>query len=238
MPTFRVGFVDRTPWSASPSPLYSKMDLVTVDGTTYQWIAATDGSGSVTDTAKWRVFASKGAQGVTGSNGAQGAQGAQGAAGANGAQGAQGAQGLGYGSTTSTTSLLIGTGTKAFTVNALGAFGLSSRVRATNATGIWMEGDITAITGLNVTVTVTDTSGAGTFASWSFDLAGVKGAQGAAGTNGSNGTTGSQGPQGAAGTNGAQGAQGTTGVVPMVTMTAAAYAGITPVAGTLYVVTE
>ena len=93
MPTFRVGFVDRTPWSASPNPLYSKMDLVTVDGTTYQWISATDGSGSVTDTAKWRVFASKGAQGVTGATGATGPQGYTGPSGANGATGPQGASG-------------------------------------------------------------------------------------------------------------------------------------------------
>jgi len=81
----------------------------------------------------------------------------------------------GYDGVTSATSVLIGTGSKTWTFNILGAFNLGSRVRvADNAapSANWCEGVITGVSGLAVTVTVDIIGGSGTKASWNVSLAG------------------------------------------------------------------
>lgn len=95
--------------------------------------------------------------------------------------------GLGYASMTSTTSRAIGTGSKVFTVNNVGWYTVGTRVRVMDAaaqTTNWMEGLITDITGLNVTVSVDTTAGSGTKSSWTFNVSGEIGPQGPTGATG------------------------------------------------------
>lgn len=100
--------------------------------------------------------------------------------GPQGTPGTNGTNGVGYDGVTSTTSLSVATGSKAFTVNAVGAYAVGSRVRfASSATPTtYMEGIIASIVGLVVTVTVDAISGSGTIASWNASLAGNVGATG------------------------------------------------------------
>jgi hypothetical protein len=91
--------------------------------------------------------------------------------------------GLGYAGLTSTTSTLIGTGNKTFTVNlpnTSDAYVVGSRVRVAYPTtpANFMEGVITAYSGTSLTVNVDSTGGSGTFASWNFSIAGVQGNSG------------------------------------------------------------
>lgn len=103
--------------------------------------------------------------------------GATGATGATGAAGTNGTDGLGYDGITSTTSIAIGTGSKAFTVNKVGALAVGTRVRVayTTTPANYMEGYIATISSLTVTVTVDKVGGTGTFASWTFSVAGDPG---------------------------------------------------------------
>lgn len=94
---------------------------------------------------------------------------------------------------TSTTSLAIGTGSKAFTTQSGKDLGAGSYVIATsdaNPTTNYMSGQITAYSGTTLTVNVTAYGGSGTCADWTIRAsgsAGSTGATGAAGTNGTNG---------------------------------------------------
>ena len=88
--------------------------------------------------------------------------------------------GLGYAGLTSTTSTLIGTGSKTFTVNlpsTSDAYVVGSRVRVAYSVtpANFMEGVITAYSGTSLTVNVDSTGGSGTFASWNFSIAGIQG---------------------------------------------------------------
>jgi hypothetical protein len=123
--------------------------------------------------------------------------------------GPQGPPGPGY-KATSTTSLVVGTGTKTFTTQSGLAYAAGARVRASsNGTPTsWMEGLVTAYSGTNLTFNVDLVSGSGTLADWNLNLAGVQGAQGVPGATGA---TGPQGPQGNPGATGAQGPQGIQG---------------------------
>lgn len=109
-----------------------------------------------------------------------GPAGPTGAAGADGADGTNGIDGVGYDGVTSSTSLSIATGSKAFTVNKIGAYAVGTRVRfASTATPTtYMEGIIASIAGLVVTVTVDAISGSGTLAAWTASVAGNVGATG------------------------------------------------------------
>jgi hypothetical protein len=93
-----------------------------------------------------------------------------------------GPPGVGYGGT-STTSLAIATGSKAFTTQSgLGYDG--ARVRVTSAANHsnWMEGNAT-YSGTTLTVVVDKVNGSGTHADWSFAIAGVPGAGDLVSTN-------------------------------------------------------
>jgi hypothetical protein len=97
--------------------------------------------------------------------------------------------GKGYGGT-STTSLAIGTGSKIF--NGIGtgyAYAVGNYVRASSAAGgaNFMEGFVTAYSGGNITINVTNKGGSGTFANWSLSIAGDPGDVGVASLNGQTG---------------------------------------------------
>lgn len=96
--------------------------------------------------------------------------------GPTGAQGLQGNTGAGYAGA-STTSLAIGTGAKTFTMDATGyAYVTGSRVRATSdaaPTTNWMEGYVTSYSGTSLELTVDVIGGSGTYADWSFTIAGI-----------------------------------------------------------------
>jgi hypothetical protein len=87
---------------------------------------------------------------------------------------------------TSTSSLAIGTGSRAFATQANLAFSVGARVRATNTanTAQWMEGLVTAYSGTTLTVNMDLTNGSGTIASWNINAAGERGASGAAAAGG------------------------------------------------------
>jgi signal peptidase I len=115
--------------------------------------------------------------------------------GANGTNGTNGTNGAGY-TASSTTSVAIGTGAKAFDTQAGLAYVANVRVRVANSSSNYMEGVVASYTGTTLTVTVDRVVGSGTFASWNIGVAGDVGAQGPAGTNGTNGATGATGPAG------------------------------------------
>jgi hypothetical protein len=162
-----------------------------------------------------------GPTGATGATGPQGPKGDKGDTGATGAQGPQGnpgatgATGPGY-TATSTTSVVIGTGSKTFTTQSGLAYSVGARVRTTSngAPTNWMEGQVTAYGGTTLTLNVDLTNGGGAFSDWNINLAGqqgVQGATGATGPQGSTGATGAQGPQGNTGPAGPTGATGPAG---------------------------
>ncbi len=87
---------------------------------------------------------------------------------------------------TSTTSLAIGTGSKAFTIQTGKDFGDGSYVIATsdaNPDTDFMFGQITDYTGATLTVDVTVIGGSGTHADWTIRLAGARGITGATGAS-------------------------------------------------------
>ncbi|MET4601079.1 hypothetical protein ABIB90_000530 [Bradyrhizobium sp. JR4.1] len=89
---------------------------------------------------------------------------------------ASGPPAKGYGGT-STTSLVIGTGSKAFTTQSGLAYQNGARVRATSNgdAAKWMEG-VATYSGTTLTINVDKTNGTGTFADWNFNVAGQFGA--------------------------------------------------------------
>lgn len=82
-------------------------------------------------------------------------------------------------SATSATSLTVGTGAKALTINTGKALvvGMSVKIASTATPSIWMFGDITSYdTGTGaLVVNATATQGAGTLAAWTISLSGVIG---------------------------------------------------------------
>jgi hypothetical protein len=115
--------------------------------------------------------------------GLKGDKGDAGNDGADGSNGAAGADGKGYDGITSTSSVTIGTGSKSFTVNKVGALVVGTFIRAANPTTTtnFVEGTITAISGTDLTVNVVNTGGSGTVTSWNISVAGIKGSEGASG---------------------------------------------------------
>lgn len=101
--------------------------------------------------------------------------------GALGPVGGSGTNGAGY-LATSATSLAVGAGGKAFSTQAGLAYAVGEIVRATSAANStnWMQGVITAYSGSTLTVSVTASNGAGTYADWNLHVApGLDGAPGA-----------------------------------------------------------
>jgi hypothetical protein len=89
-------------------------------------------------------------------------------------EGIAGTTGTGYTGITSTTSLAIGTGSKVFTITAGSKFATGQRVRATNTANSarFMEGIVT-VSGTTLTMACDTIGSSGTYASWSFSIAGV-----------------------------------------------------------------
>lgn len=94
-------------------------------------------------------------------------------------QGAVGPTGPGYGGT-STTSLAIATGSKAFVTQSGYAYQPGNYIRASSAADgtNFMEGTITSYVGTSLVVNVTKVGGSGTKTDWTFSLAGTPGANG------------------------------------------------------------
>lgn len=90
---------------------------------------------------------------------------------------------------TSTTSVAIGTGSKAFITQADKFFDvgvwllIASEANETN----YMHGQVTAYSGTSLTVNVTNVGGSGTFADWDITVGGTRGATGAPGAYASEG---------------------------------------------------
>lgn len=100
-----------------------------------------------------------------------------------GATGSTGATGPGFLGTTSTTSNALTVGSKTWNVASTGAYVVGDRVRVINAADKYAEGTITALTSnTSITVSVDLVVGTGTYTSWTFSLAGLKGDTGNAAT--------------------------------------------------------
>ncbi|MET4739707.1 hypothetical protein ABIF73_003846 [Bradyrhizobium japonicum] len=139
-------------WSGATA--YAANDVVTLSGSSY--VCVLDHTNHTPPNATyWQLLASKGDTGATGSTGAAGTNAPT------------------YGGT-STTSLAIGTGSKVFTTQAGLAYTNGARVRASSGAN-WLEG-VATYSGTTLTITSDKTNGSGTFASWTFNVAGQPGA--------------------------------------------------------------
>jgi len=90
---------------------------------------------------------------------------------------------------TSTDSIAIaGSGSKTLTYTASTNLGwaVGTRLRFANSISNYMEGAITAVSSTSVTITVDNSAGSGTLASWTISIAGDKGSAGSTGANGTN----------------------------------------------------
>jgi hypothetical protein len=125
----------------------------------------------------------------------------------------------GYGLTTSTSSILMGIGTRTFLVTETGDYKIGSRVRIVSDEDNYLDGKITAIFDNNITVNVDFVVGGGIYSRWVFSISGDPGVPGSTGATGPTGATGAAGPFGATGYAGSQGipgtavAQGATGII-------------------------
>lgn len=87
---------------------------------------------------------------------------------------------------TSTTSLAIGTGAKVFTTQADKGYAAGqffSAISAANSAN-YMHGTVTSYSGTTLTTNVTDVGGSGTLADWNLSVSGSQGSTGAAGAPG------------------------------------------------------
>jgi len=168
---------------------------------------ATGNTGSTGPTgANSTVAGPTGATGSTGPTGA-GPTGPTGATGPTG-YGATGPTGLGYSGLTSTSAVVVGTGSKSFTTNLAStatAFTVGEYIRVFNTASPtnYMEGTISFFSSTNLVLNATVTGGSGTYAAWTFSAAGLTGPTGPTGTGptgptGANSTVaGPTGPTGA-----------------------------------------
>ncbi|QOZ09268.1 carbohydrate-binding protein [Bradyrhizobium sp. CCBAU 51765] len=130
---------------------YTVGDVATLSGSSY--VCVSDHTNHTPPNATyWQLLASKGDIGGTGPTGS------------------------GYGGT-STTSLTIGTGSKAFTTQSGLAYTDGARVRATATAGAtgWLEG-VATYSGTTLTITSDKSSGTGTGTAWNFNVVGEPGA--------------------------------------------------------------
>ena len=99
-------------------------------------------------------------------------------------EGIQGERGFGYQGITSATSSAIGTGSKTFTLNKIDALMVGNRVRLADASNVanFVEGLITGISSLDITVNVDHSGGSGVIASWNIGITGARGDQGPTGS--------------------------------------------------------
>ena len=145
-------------------------------------VSVTNSSGSGT-IASWYI-SETGNVGATGATGATGAAGTNGTNGAAGATGPTGSTGAGYYATSSTSLTIASSGSIVLTTQSGLAYVVGARVRvlSTATASNYMEGTITAYTGTSMTVSVTNSSGSGTIASWYISETGNVGATGPSGS--------------------------------------------------------
>jgi len=157
----------------------------------------------------------QGATGLTGSTGPIGSTGLTGATGPTGPQGASGQAGATGDkfSTTSTSSITIGTGSKALVVEQNLSWIPNQLIIITQDgnSANYMTGVVVSYAGISgsMAVNVLDSYGSGTYSGWSVGQYTQVGATGLTGATGSTGPIGPQGPQGDPG--GATGPAGPTG---------------------------
>lgn len=130
--------------------------------------------------------------------------------GVQGPSGLGGSGGGGYAATSTTSLSITWSQSRTFETQSGLSYSAGARVRAT-ASGVWMEGVCTSYTGTSLVVLMDNSSGSGTFAGWTLNIAGERGATGAAGATGPQGPAGATGAQGPAGPQGPTGATGATG---------------------------
>jgi hypothetical protein len=149
------GFQLKGAWNAVDS--FALNDVVSQGGSSYAAIAPSTNK-QPPNADYWMVLAAKGDPGT------------------DGAPGATGATGAGY-RATSATSLIIGAGARTFATQVGLAYAAGARARASsNANGAnFMEGLVTAYAGDSLTINITKTGGAGTFADWNINVAGDPG---------------------------------------------------------------
>jgi hypothetical protein len=117
---------------------------------------------------------------------------------------------------TSDTGVVLGTGSKTFTINEYNrSFSAGVRLRATSrSTGSWLEGVAVSFAAQLLTLTADLFSGSGTRGDWNINVAGQQGVQGPVGPPGIQGDPGGpQGPTGPQGPAGPEGAMGPIGPV-------------------------
>ena len=212
---------------------------------------ATGATGYIGTTGATGATGTIGSTGATGATGQTGNDGATGATGLTGNDGATGATGLGstgatglpgnrY-STTSATTLSIGTGTKTLTVETGLAYTIAQDVIIAydiNNHMIGMVSSYNSGTGVMV-VDIITIIGTGSYSSWQVNLNGAEGVAGATGPKGNNGSTGATGATGlgatgatGVGTQGSTGATGATGYIGTTGATGATgYIGTTGATG-------
>lgn len=166
-----------------------------------------------------------GPPGPAGPAGPVGPTGPAGVQGNPGAAGAVGPTGAGY-RATSTTNIVIGTGSKVFTTQSGLAYTVGARVRVSNSanTSRFMDGNVTAYSGTSMTVTVDAIGSTGTYSAWDINIIGLPGPAGGVGPQGAQGPAGPQGapstvpgpagPQGGIGLQGAPGPAGAASTIP------------------------
>jgi hypothetical protein len=165
--TLYAGLNPRGEWDSGTT--YAKNDSVSLDGTSYvSRVDSNLNNSPDSSPTEWQVLSigTPGEQGDPGSSDVVG---------------------------TSTTSLEIGTGSKAFTVVETNrGWGVGARLRASSAANVanWMEGVIASYSGTSLSLTVDLVGGSGTHADWTFNIAGEPGEDGAPGANGSDGADG------------------------------------------------
>lgn len=190
---------------ALPTGANSAGDAYVVNGNLYIWDATNS------------VWSNAGPiQGPTGATGPTGARGADssipGPTGPTGPTGAAGAPGVGYDGLTITISSYTGN-TLTGNLNKLGALINGSTVRIiSNANpGVFADGTIFSITGLEVSITIFFDQTGGTLASLVNPKVSLSAQQGPTGPTGAAGAAGATGLQGATGPTGPTGATGPTG---------------------------
>ncbi len=122
-------------------------------------------------------------------------------------QGTRSFVGPGYAATSTTSVAVASSGSKSFTVQAGLAYSVGARIRVTSTgSAAYMEGVVTSYSGNSLVMSVELSSGAGSHADWTINLAGDRGATGETGSSGSNGQDGDDGDDGAQGNPGTDGA--------------------------------
>lgn len=171
------GFGLPLPWSSATA--YNAYDVASYNGSSYVCILPHTNHAPPNATY-WTLLASIGtAATITVGSVATGAGGDGAAVWNTGTSGAAVLnfsipQGKQY-STTSTSTVIVGTGAKTFVVDAGLATLTGARYRATNSTN-WMEGQVIDYVGSSMTILVTKVFGSGTFSTWNLTLAGEPGA--------------------------------------------------------------